>query len=334
MTEQEILAVVFVFNKFCSYLLGTRVIVHTDHFALRLEDEAMQELDERAEIDDTFHDEHVLADSHDFVPWFANFANYLSSDIVPSYLSFRLRMKFMYDVKEFFWCKRDGGILKRQELLLNPNLVIELFDVWIDYMVPFMISHGMKYILVAVDYVSKWVEAIALANNEGKSVTAFLKKNIFSRFGTLTAIISDGYSYFSNKFFKGLFERYGVRHNVATPYHPQTSGQVEVSNREIKKILAKMRLNGLNEIDDFRLNAYENSGIYKEKMKKYHDQQIEKREFSFRDLVLILNSRLLLFPGKLNSKWTGPFFITKVFPQGAFELENKEAAKFTVNGQR
>ena len=71
--------------------------------------------------------------------------------------------------------------------------MIELFDVWgIDFMVPFVSSHGVKYILVEVDYVSKWVEAIALANNEGKSVTAFLKKNIFSRFGTPRVIISDG----------------------------------------------------------------------------------------------------------------------------------------------
>ena len=97
----------------------------------------------------------------------------------------------------------------------------------------------MKYILVVVDYVTNWVEAITLANNEGKSVTAFLKKNIFSRFGTPTAIISDGGSHFCNKLFKGLLEKYGVCHNVAIPYHPQTSGQVEVSNREIKLICQK-----------------------------------------------------------------------------------------------
>ena len=98
----------------------------------------------------------------------------------------------------------------------------------------------MKYILVEVDYVSKRVEAIALVNNKGKSVTTFLKENIFSRFGTPRAIITDGGSHFFNMLFKGLLEKYGVFHKVATPYHPQTSGQVEVSNREIKKILAKM----------------------------------------------------------------------------------------------
>ena len=95
-------------------------------------------------------------------------------------------------------------------------------------MVPFVSSHVMKYVLVAIDYVSKCVEAIALVKNEGKSVTAFLEKNIFPIFGTPRAIISDGGSNFCNKLFKGLLEKYGVRHNVATPYHPQTSGQVEV----------------------------------------------------------------------------------------------------------
>ena len=110
----------------------------------------------------------------------------------------------------------------------------------IDFMGYFLSSHEMKYILVAVDYVSKWVEAIALANNEGKSVTTFLKRNILSQFGTPRAIISDGVSHFFNKLFKGLLEKYGVRHNVATPYYTQTIGQVELSNMEIKKILSKM----------------------------------------------------------------------------------------------
>ena len=104
---------------------------------------------------------------------------------------------------------------------------------------PSVSSHWMKYILVAVDYVSKWVEAIALANNERKCVTALLKKNIFSRFGSPRAIIRDGGSHFCNRLFKGLLEKYGVCINVATSYLPQTSGQVEVSNQEIKQILSK-----------------------------------------------------------------------------------------------
>ena len=101
-------------------------------------------------------------------------------------------------------------------------------------MSPFLSSNGMKYILVAMDYVLKWMEAIALANNEGKSVIAFYENNIFSRFGRPRAIINDRGSHFCNKLLKGLLEKYGVRHNLATLYHQQTRGQDEVSNREIK----------------------------------------------------------------------------------------------------
>ncbi|XP_070040311.1 uncharacterized protein [Nicotiana tomentosiformis] len=96
----------------------------------------------------------------------------------------------------------------------------------------------MTYILVAVDYVSKWLKAIHFPNNEASSIIAFLKKNIFTRFGTPRAILSDGGSQFFNKAFAGFLEKYGVKHKVATPYHPQSSGKVEVSNREIKNILA------------------------------------------------------------------------------------------------
>ena len=107
---------------------------------------------------------------------------------------------------------------------------------------PFVSSHGVKYILVAVDYVSKWAEAIAFSNNEGKSVIAFLKKVSFpdlAHLGTLLLMEGGGLKFF-NKLFKGILEKYGVCHNVATPYHPQTSGQVEASDREIKQILSKM----------------------------------------------------------------------------------------------
>ena len=69
-------------------------------------------------------------------------------------------------------------------------------------------------------------------------------------------------------------------------------------------------------------------------MKKYHDNKIEKREFMVGDLVLLFNSRLRLFPGKLKSKWTGPYMVTQLFPHGSIELETKEGLRFKVNGQR
>ena len=92
---------------------------------------------------------------------------------------------------------------------------------------------------MAVDYVSKWVEAVALATNDAKVVMSFLQRYIFSQFGVPTTLISDGGSHFCNRQLDSLLQRYGVCHKVATPYHPQTSGQVEVSNRELKRILEK-----------------------------------------------------------------------------------------------
>ncbi|XP_075089925.1 uncharacterized protein LOC142171466 [Nicotiana tabacum] len=113
---------------------------------------------------------------------------------------------------------------------MNPIQEVEVFDVWgIDFMGPF----------VAVDYVSKGVEAATLPTNDAKGVIGFLRTNIFTRFGTPRAIISDGGTHFCNRAFAKMLEKYDVHQKVATPYHPQMSGQVEVANREIKSILTK-----------------------------------------------------------------------------------------------
>lgn len=121
---------------------------------------------------------------------------------------------------------------------LNGVLEVELFDVWgIDLIGSFPASYHNLYILLAVDYVSEWVEAATTPNNDGKTVLGFLQKNIFTRFGTPQAIIRDEGSHFCNKQFENLLARYGVRHKTALPYHPQSNGQGEVSNREIKLML-------------------------------------------------------------------------------------------------
>ena len=133
-----------------------------------------------------------------------------------------------------------GNISKRHEMPLHGILVVQLFDVWgIDFMGPFPSSFGNIYILLAMDYVSKWVEAIACPKNDANTVVRFLQRNILSRFGTPKTIISDGGSHFANKVFEKLMNRYGIKHIMSLAYHPQTNGQAEISNREIKKILEK-----------------------------------------------------------------------------------------------
>nr|KYP49357.1 Pol polyprotein [Cajanus cajan] len=137
-------------------------------------------------------------------------------------------------------CQRIGNISKRHELPLQNMLEVEVFDCWgIDFMGPLPSSYSNEYILVAVDYVSKWVEAVAAQKNDSKTVIKFLKKNIFSRFGVPRVLVSDGGTHFCNAQLKKVLEHYDVRHKVASPYHLQTNGQAEVSNREIKRILEK-----------------------------------------------------------------------------------------------
>ncbi|GJV62952.1 reverse transcriptase domain-containing protein [Tanacetum coccineum] len=136
-------------------------------------------------------------------------------------------------------CQRQGKISQRDEMPQNSIQVCEIFDMWgIDFMGPFPSSRGNKYILVAVDYLSKWVEAKALPTNDARVVCKFLK-TLFSRFGAPRAIISDRGTHFCNDQFTKVMLKYGVTHRLSTAYHPQTSGQVEVSNRGLKRILER-----------------------------------------------------------------------------------------------
>ena len=133
-----------------------------------------------------------------------------------------------------------GNISRMHEIPLQGILVVQLFDVWgIGFLGPFPASFGNMYILLTVDYVSKWVEKAACPKNDANTVVGFLQRNILSRFGTPRTVIRDRGSHFSNKVFDKLLSRYGIKHIISLAYHPQTNGQAEISNREIKKILQK-----------------------------------------------------------------------------------------------
>nr|GEX16540.1 reverse transcriptase domain-containing protein [Tanacetum cinerariifolium] len=273
-------------------------------------------------------------------------------------------------------CQRQGKISQKDEMPQNAIQVCKNFDVWgIDFMGPFPSLRGNKYILVAVDYFSKWVEAKAFPTKDARVLVKFLK-SLFSRSGTPRAIISDRGTHFCNDQFSRVMTKYGVTHRLATAYHPQTSDQVEVSNRGLKRILERTvgenRASWSDKLDDalwaFRTafktpigctpyklvyrkschppieldhiaywalkHAYENYLIDKERTNKLHDSKIKNRIFNVGDQVLLFNSRLKIFSGKLKTRWSGPFTITQVFPYGTVELSQPDGPNFKVNGHR
>jgi hypothetical protein len=104
---------------------------------------------------------------------------------------------------------------------------------------PFPKSKNYEYIMVAVDYVSKWVEAMLCRATDAKNSKRMFEEIIFLRFRILMMVISDGGTHFTDKGFHRYLMKHGIYHNVATPYHPQISGQAETSNKQIKNILQK-----------------------------------------------------------------------------------------------
>nr|GEV91823.1 reverse transcriptase domain-containing protein [Tanacetum cinerariifolium] len=280
MTEKELLAVVYAFEKSRPYLVLSKTIVYTDHSALkyllgaenlaadhssRLENPHQDEL-EKKEIIETFPLETlgmIAFRGDSSTSWFIDISNYHAGNFI-IYADQVIRRcvhgqeavdilmachngpigrhhganfiaKKVFD-SGFYWLtiyrdahelvtrcdayQRQGKILQRDEMPQNAIQVCEIFNVWgIDLMGPFSSSRGNKYIIVAIDNFSKWVEAKVLPINDARVVMKFLK-SLFTRFGTPRAIISDRGTHFCNDQFANIMLKYGVTRRLSTAYHP------------------------------------------------------------------------------------------------------------------
>nr|GEU28953.1 hypothetical protein [Tanacetum cinerariifolium] len=270
----EMLAVVYAFEKFRSYLIMNKSIVYNDHSALKYlfaKKDAkarllrwillLQEFDFK--VIDTKRAENYAADHlsrlenpyenvfdskeiNEFFPletisklahhdqstsWFADFANYHAGKFIIKGMSTQQKNKFFKDAKKLSTSSQLAIVDLPRDITVPTTPPKRLYGTISKF-------QGNKYILVAVDYLSNWVEAKALPTNDARVVVKFLK-SLFSRFGTPKAIISDRGTHFCNDQFTKVMSKYGVTHRLSTAYHPQTSCQVEVTNQGLKRILER-----------------------------------------------------------------------------------------------
>ncbi|GJY34040.1 reverse transcriptase domain-containing protein [Tanacetum coccineum] len=380
--EKELLAVVYAFEKFRSYLVLSKKIVYTDHSALNY-----YLLSKMLSLDCSV------------------------GNVLIKGMSSQQKKKFFKDVRHYFWddpylfwicadqiIRRCVDGQEAMDILQachngptgghhGPNYTAKkVFDSGFfgpPYIaMPMTLSHIVTHVNVREK------------SHKGKKCPKIL-------FGTPRAIISNRGTHFCNDQFSNILIKYGITHKLSTSYHPQTSGQVEVSNRGLKRISERTvgehrakwadklddalwafrtafktpisctpyklvyrkschlpielehkaywalkwanfdlknvgdhRKVQMNELNELRDQAYENSLIYKEKTNKIHGAKIKNQEFHVGDRVLLFNSRLKIFSGKLKPHWSGPFMVAEVFPYGTVELSQTDGLNFKVNGHR
>ncbi|CAJ2679749.1 unnamed protein product [Trifolium pratense] len=371
-TEKELLAVVFAIDKFRSYLVGSKIIIYTDHAAIRhlmskkdakprllrwilLLQEFDLEIKDKKGIENTVADhlsrlddirkEHIpinddfpcdrLIAQLDFsfgeekagkeeietalvqttAPWYADYVNYIAAGIIPPELSYQQKKKFFHNVKQFYW----------DEPLLFKRGVDGIFRRCIP-------EEEME---IATPYHPQTSGQVEVSNREIKSI---LEKTVSTSRKDWAAKLDDALWAYRTAYKTPIGTTpfrlvYGKSCHLPVELEHKAYWAVKALNMDYQAA-GRKRILELHELEELRLDAYESAKIYKERTKKWHDGHILRKEFKEGELVLLFNSRLRLFPGKLRSRWSGPFKITRVFKNGAVEVKNGSNETFIVNGQR
>ncbi|GJY19511.1 reverse transcriptase domain-containing protein [Tanacetum coccineum] len=357
-TKKELLAVVFSFDKFYLYLVLSKTLVYTDHSALkylfgkhdakprptRVENPNLGTFT-GDEIANEFPNKHLMilkAKLNDDEPWYANYVNYIVGKIVPPKWTPEKRRRFFSQLKNYFWDEPyvfrlcPNNVMRR---CVAGSKILEILahchsgptrghhSVWITgrkvyesgFFWPSIFKDAKDYVMrcdacqrlgnissrITVDYVSKWVEAQALPANDARVVIKFLRRFI-----------------------------YGKACHLPVEIEHRAYWALKQCNMNLIAI-AKKHFIELNELMELRDGACENTRIYKERTKKWHDFRLRgDKNFKVGDKVFLFNSRSKMHPGKLKSKWYGPNVVKALYPYGKVEITDKNGISFKVNGQR
>nr|GEU69317.1 reverse transcriptase domain-containing protein [Tanacetum cinerariifolium] len=353
-TKKELLSVVYAFKKFWPYLVLSKSIVYTNQSALkylfnkqdakprllrwvllpqefditvrdkkgaenlaadhlsRLENPHQSVLDKK-EINETFPLEtlNVVSFRGDSsTPWFTDFANYHAGNFVVKGMSSQQKNKFFKDVKHYFWddpflfkiCwikSSDGVFMARKPLIFSR---LATMDPSGDIMARTTPPKRERFcnVMKCLKIPSKFAKFLTIRHRFHGTIPVFTREQVYTR---------------------GRLELPVLSLVIAVRTSAMTNSQ-------------RSCLIQLNELYELHDQAYENSLIYKEKTKRIQDSKIKDRVFNVGDLVLLFNSRLKIFSGKLKTRWSGPFTITHVFPYGTVELSQTDGPNFKVNGHK